>query len=362
MFYKSILSSVSILSILLSGCSNDTKEQDLKPSVKTVKVLDLNKSASSVRNVDFPAEIHAMQDTTMAFEVSGKIVEFNFKEGERVKKGEVIAQLDNDIFQANHNLALANYTQAKADYARYETLYKSKTVAKVEFEKQKQNLDVTQAQYQVAKKNLAETKLVAEFDGILAKKLVTDFERVNAKQPIVRLQDDSSFKVKFFAPEKEVLALKTELTPKKISELIDFYVVFAEGKDNMFEAQFLDISTTAEKITRTFEVTLQIKPKKDVNILPGMTATVRTIGKEKNNAKSFLIPFKAVFTDETKKSYVWNIDDENKVFQQEVILGAISNDKVEVLKGLSSDSKIVISGIRFLSENDTVQEYQKLGN
>lgn len=296
--YLKVLVLSLISTVVFTGCIEQEETKIEKPKTKIVKILDLKDSKKVLESFEYPAQVEALQDSTMAFEVSGKIVKFYYQEGQKVKKDSTIARLDDTIYKANYNSARANYNQAKKDYERYQKLFESKSVAKVELERQRQNLDVTKAAMQVAKKNLDETKLVAEFDGIMAKKMVDDFARVTAKQPIVRLQDNSSYKIKFFVPESDVLEVKGELTPKYISSIADFYVILGANKDKKYEAKLIDISTTAEEVTRTFESTLLIKPQKNMTILPGMTAQVKAVAKEATEQRVF-IPYKSVFTDDT---------------------------------------------------------------
>ena len=360
MYYK-LVTLVFVAVLGFTGCFEQNEEKIEKPKVKIVKIFDVSNSGKILQSSTYPAQVEAFQDVTMAFEVSGKIVKFYYKEGQKVKKGSTIAKLDDAIYKANYNQARANYNQARKDYQRYEKLFNSNSIAKIQFEKQRLNLDVTKAMFQIAKKNFQETKLVAEFDGIMAKKIVQDFARVTAKQPIIRLQDNSSYKIKFFVPENDILQVKGELTPEHISSLVDFHVTLGNNDNKDYKAKLIDISTTAEKVTRTFETTLEMKLQKDVNILPGMTAQVQVIAKELEKKRVF-IPYQAVFSDSTNKSYIWVVNKNNRVQKQEVKIGKLSNEFVELLSSLDGISKIVTSGIRFLETNDEVKEYRKIGN
>lgn len=354
-----LLSLVTVL--FFTACETKEESTEEKLSVKVVKVFDLKKSTGHAHSFSYPAEIFAFQDVTMAFELNGKITDFYYKEGQKVQKGSVIAKLDDTIYKANYDAAQANYNQAKLDYVRYTELFRSKSVSKSDLDRKKQTLDVTKANMQIAKKNLEETQLIAEFDGIVAKKMVDDFARVTAKQPIIRLQDTASYKIKFFVPENDIQLLKGEFTTSHISEVVNFFVTLGNNTDQKYDGQLIDISTTAEKVTRTFESTLLMKHQNDITILPGMTAKVTVVVKngEKNRV---YIPFRAVFSDHTKKSFVWVIDENNRVIKQEVMLGELSNDKVEILRGVETASKIVTSGVRFLEPNDEVKEYEKIGD
>ncbi len=352
--------SMLLLSVMIfTSCEKKEEKVIDKAKAKVVKIFDVKDSTNFLQSFKYPAQVEAFQDVTMAFEVSGKIVKFYYKEGQKVKKGSVIAKLDDAIYKANYNQALANYNQANIDYKRYQKLFESSSVAKVELEKQRQSLDVNRAILQIAKKNLDETRLIAEFDGIMAKKMVDDFARVTAKQAIIRLQDNSSYKIKFFVPESDILQIKGELTPEYIASIVDFYVTFENNEDKKYDAKLIDVSTTAEKTTRTFEATLEMQIQKNVTILPGMTAQVHAIARQAKQKKVF-IPLKAVFSDNTNLSFIWLIDENNRVYKQKVETGTLRKDFIEIIAGFKKGEKVVISGIRFLEPNDEVVEYKKL--
>lgn len=347
------------LTLLFSGCVEQQEEVVEPKGPKVVKVMDIQVGESQA-TYEYPAEVYAAQDTTMAFEVSGKIIKFNYKEGQKVSKGSVIATLDDTILRANFNSAQANFKQAEQDYKRYTALYKSNSIAKAELERVKQQLDVMRSAFQVAKKNLGETKLIAEFDGVLAKKNVNDFARITAKQPIVVLQDTSYYKVKFFAPEHDVMQVQGEFSVENISKMIDIYVTIGNGVKKTYKATFVDISTTAEAVTRTFETTLRIERQYGTTILPGMTAKVSVVPKMRDQ-QAFYIPTQAIFSDDTSKALVWSIDEAMKVHAKALKVGEMQGENVQVLSGLEGVNKIVLSGVRFLKENDEVAIYQKLG-
>ncbi|WP_108063530.1 efflux RND transporter periplasmic adaptor subunit [Poseidonibacter lekithochrous] len=354
---------ISLFSVILlfAGCVNEEKkETKIEEKTKVVKTFDLKNTNAYNESSKYPALIYSLQDSSMAFEVSGKITKFYFNEGDFVKKGSVVAKLDDTIYKANYNSSLANYNQAKLDFKRYKKLYESRSIAKRDFEQVKQTLDVNRSNLNIAKKRLEETKLIAEFDGVMAKKLVKDYERISEKQGIIRLQDNSAYKVKFFAPESDILSVKEKITEESAAKAVDFFVSVGKMKKKI-PAKFIDISTTAEEVSRTFEVTLKIKSFENLNILPGMTANVEVVRKDKQTEPIF-IPLNALFSDSSKDSFVWTINEQNRVHKQKVTTGRLEKNSIEIKEGLSKSSKIVSSGVRFLSENDEIKEYQKIGN
>ena len=349
--------------LFLTGCQLLEEQQENNSSIppKVVKTLTLDYKTSYKKSYDYPAEILAQKHAQMAFEVSGKIISSPKEVGDRVKKGTLLARLDDTILRANLKMARANYNKAKSDYKRYKQLYVSNNISLAQFEQVKQARNVANAQYEIALKTLSNSKLLADFDGVISKKLVNDFARVMAKQPILILEDTQKLKVKFFIPENDIRESSQHITMENIREMADFYVSISNDAQKKYKATLLDVSTNAQKVTRTYEATLLIENPKESNIFPGMTAKVEVISKIIENRK-ILIPLHAVFSDSSNEQYVWKVTDKNQVRQQKISIGSLQNERVEVLEGLSATDTLVTSGVHFLKENDTIQVYKKLGN
>lgn len=355
--YKVVL--ILLVGFLLSGCVEQEKQEIKKETPKIVKVLNLSDMQDFRDSVEYPAQIYSFLNSLLAFEVAGKVVEFNFNVGDKVKKGDIIATLDDTIFKAKFNSANATYKKAKFDLVRYEKLYKSNSVPKSKLESIQQTLDISKSNYDIAKKNFENTKLKAEFDGTVAKKYIDDFARIKSKQKIVDIQDNSKFKVKFFVPENDIIKAKQN-NIKSINQNINLFVTLSSDENIKYKAKLIDISTKAEAITRTYEATALIERPKNKNILSGMTAKIKIYRKSILDKKIF-IPLNAVFTNNSNGSFVWLISN-NQVHKKQIQIGILQKDSIEVLSGLGMKDKIAISGVNLLDEDDEIKEYQKLGN
>lgn len=359
MGYKEFILGVSAV-LILSGCGQKEDEKTIKVHPKVVKVFEVG-SASSKSGYSYPGIVYPFKVSQMTFEVSGKIVNFNKKEGDRVKKGEVIAKLDDTLYNSNYNAAKATFEKAKVDFQRFKKLYDSKDISKSNFESIKQQFEVAKANLDIAKKNLEDTELKAEFDGIIAKKYIEDFAHITAKQKIIELQDNSKLKVKFFVPESDILKSQRDINIKKVSENFDFIVSFSVEEDKKYKAQFLEVSTQAEAITRTYETTLVMEKPKDRVVFSGMTAKI-DINLKKEDTSKLLIPFHAIFSDSTKQKFVWLVKDDNSVEKQEVFTKGVYKDNIEIAEGLKKGDSVVVSGVHRLSVGDRIKVYEKLGN
>lgn len=345
--------------LIFVGCFDEKQtNKEIKKSPKIVKVINLKSINLQDNTREYPAQIKPNKNEILAFEVPGKIVKFNFKAGEFVKKGDTIALINNDIYKANYNAALSSYKKAKSDFQRADKLYKKRVVSKTNYELSKQAIDVAKSNFNIAKKNLDNSKLIAHFDGIIASKFVEDYEVVAPKQPIASLQDKSSLKVEFNIPQTDIIQAQTILNIEDINQKYDFFVKVGEKSQKTYKAKLTDISTSAEVITRTYSAKVMMKSPKDINLLPGMTAKV-IVNLKKQLKKRIFIPSVAIFSDHTKNSYVWLVKD-NKVQKRAIKTGTLIENKIEVHSGLEGSENIVISGVNLLEENQKISVYKKL--
>ncbi len=347
------LRTITYLAIFMiaAGCSQKEQEQ-AAPVVRPIKMLAVNIEGIS-RVLEFPGKVSPAQEVTMAFEVTGKITELPVTEGQAVSKGDLLCQLDPRDYQSALNSAQAQYNTNKADFDRAQNLVKSgalsvreKEIAQAKFETAEANLDTAQ-------KRLDDTRLIAPFDGIVAKKLVDNFQNIQPKQAILILQDNSSLEIKVNVPERD-LAQRKKGGPKP-----DPQVIISSFPDRQFPAHFKEVSTTADPVTRTFELTLAFDTPEDIRVLPGMTAkvTIRVPAKADNTGAT-LIPAHAVLADDDGNSTVWVINPNTMLAERRIIeVGSLSGDSIMLLSGLEQGELIAISGVHQLSEGQKVRSY-----
>lgn len=350
-----------VLVLFLVGCVDENIEKEvLQKSPKIVKVQHLAKMNARDITKEYPAQIQALKNEVLAFEVPGKIVKFHFKAGEAVKKGETIAVLNNQIYQANHSAALSSYKKAKSDFQRAKRLFEKGAISKTNYELGKQGFDVARSKYNVAKKNLDNSKLIAHFDGILAKKIVEDYAVIAPNQAIALLQDKSSLKAEFYIPQTDIIQSQALLSIEDINTKYSFSVQIADQRKTLYSAKLSNIATSAEAITRTYKATAIMENPKEVNILPGMTAKV-IVNKKQKSKKRVFTPTSTLFSDHSKNTFVWILK-QNRVQKIQIKTGTLIGDTVEVVEGLNGDEIVVVSGVNLLHEDEQVEVYKKMSN
>jgi RND family efflux transporter MFP subunit len=336
-----------------AGCApGDVAEAP--PVVRPIKMMEIGEAVSALRR-EYPGRIAPAVEAELGFEVAGRIVSFPVSEGERVRKGQVLARLDPSDYEAQLAAARADLKAAEADYERFRELLEKNAVSVRDFQTRERNFEVAQARLQIAEKALADTRLSAHFQGRVARKLVDDFQNVQAKQPVLLLQDESRLEIKIDVPEADI-ALGD---PDRKSEYRPLVTVTAfPGRS--FPAQIAEISTAADPVTRTFEATLAFAPDEDVRVLPGMTAQI-SIAIERVGADSpgHAIPSRCVATGDDGDAYVWKVNPETlEVSRAAVEVGELTGANILVRSGLSQGDLIAVSGVHHLREGMTVRRME----
>jgi RND family efflux transporter MFP subunit len=298
----------------------------------------------------------------MGFEVPGRVIEFLVREGDQIKKDQVLARLDPRDYQAELKVAQANLAKAQADYTRSTNIYKTDpgAISKDTIERDQRAVKVTEAQLEIAKKAVDDTELRAPFSGIMARKLVEDFANVQAKEPVLILQDDSVLEIEVAVPERDfVRREKAEESKDEMTKRVDPKVIVSALPDREFPAWVKEYATTADPVTRTFPVKLNFEKPDDVNILPGMTARVRVVIDPKS---AWSVPATAAQADENGQCYVWKVDSESmKVSRAPVELGQMTGNRVLITGGVEKGDTVAISGVTSLREGLMVREYKPKG-
>ena len=328
---------------VLSGCGegDPVVEQEEVSRPVPMMVVDTSDKTSSLR---FPGRVRAALRADLTFNVPGQIIQLPAEEGQRIEKGQLVAQLDDANYKNYMRSALAKYNKAQTDYRRVEQLWqRSQAVAKAEVDKQRTAMDVAQIDYSLAKKDFDDTRLVAPFSGVITKRYVENFSNVKDKEAIVSLQDLNNLEIVINVPERIV-----RNTPKQVAG----HAVFADQPDLLLPVTLKSFSSDSDQQTQSYEVVLTLNQGYDITILPGMSVDVlpqKTLqGLDTDQVK---IPLQSIYSDADGVKGVWVFNPEtSRVTLQKVELGAVLDTDIVVLDGLVGGEKIIVAGVSQLRE------------
>ena len=344
---------------MLAACDKAPVEK--AEVVRPVRIITIS-GLGAGDTLSYPGEIQGIQNAELAFEVPGRMVEMPIREGVNVEQGQVLVKLDPADYQASLDAAEARFRQSKDTFERFSEVFEKGAISRQELDLRQRQFEVEQAQLASARKALADTQLRAPFAGRIGRTYVDNFNNVQAKQPILLLQDVTQLEIVGNVPEQDWLRAKPGLSLAQRSASVQPRVSLSSFPGRSYPATITEVAASADPITRTFEARARFNPPDDIGILPGMSASV-TVSIPKDFAGKELtvvIPANAVGADDDGNSYVWKLNAVGMtVSRANVTLGQLSGAEVEILEGLESGDRIAVSGVQNLREGMQVRELSR---
>jgi len=358
MSLKPVSLGVLLLSALcvLSACS---KPEPQAEPVRAVKVVTVGEGGAQAQT-EFSGEVRARVESRLGFRVAGKIIRRPVELGQRVKAGEVLAQLDPQDYQLSVDAARAqlaaaatNRDLAAADFKRYQALREQNFISGAELERRETTLQAAQAQFNQAQAQLSGqgnqaryTTLVADVAGVVTAVEAEVGQVVAAGTPVVQIAQDGPRDVVFAVPEDKVQALRVGSAAE----------VKAWAQATTLQGKVREVAASADPVTRTFSVKVALEGK---DALPlGTTVNVTASAFAAGKAAVIKLPTSALLKDGDKTS-VWLLDTKAMtVALQPVQVAAADGNEVVVSSGLQSGMQVVTAGVHVLSPGQKVMLYQ----
>lgn len=190
-----------LISSIITSCGEQAKNTD---KIKTVKT-DTIRIEGSQTLLQYPGKVKAAEDVSLAFRVSGTIRKIYVQDGQPVKAGQLLAELDPTDYQIQLDATEAQYKQVKSEAERVIALYNDGGTTPVAYDKAVYGLKQITALYEHHKDELSYTKLYAPFSGFVQKHLFEAHETVGAGMPVLQMVGQGSPEVEINLPAAEYI-------------------------------------------------------------------------------------------------------------------------------------------------------------
>lgn len=345
---KKSLLILSILAVVLSSCGgNRTAVTTFSKPVEVVQVKSLEYINSS-----FTGVVKAVQTSNLAFKTGGQIIKLSVEDGEKVAKGQFIAEVDPIDYNLKLEAAKAAYIKSKSQLERFTRLIERDAISKQEFEGVQAAFTNDKVNFENAVSMLKETKIYAPFNGIIEKRFVENYQRVQPSEPIVTLIDPNNLEMKFTVSETSFHLMS--------AENIQFFVKFEAYPNEKFKAKLTKIVNSL--VGGGFPVTVQIADStfstSKFNVKPGFSCTVYLEVHNIKNKDLIAVPATAIFSNmASNANYVWIYNKQtSSVSQKQVEIETLyGQSEVIINKGLVPGDEIVTAGIYSLVEGEKVK-------
>lgn len=335
--------------VLVTSCGQK-KETDatLVRPVKTAQV-----SSQSIIRKDFAGMVEAVEYVKLAFRVGGQIMQLPVVEGQRVKRGQLIAAIDPRDISLTYAADKAAYETAAAQVERNKRLLARQAISVQEYEISLANYQQAKSAYELSSNNMRDTRLTAPFDGSIEQRLVENYQRVTSGEGIVQLVNTEKLRIRFTVPDDYLYLLRTEDAA--------YRVIFDSYPDKVFRArleEYLDISTDGTGIPVTITVDDKAFDRSVYDVKPGFTCRIKLASDVAPYLEEKLmnVPLSAVFGESRGgETYVWVVKD-GKVKRRRVTVYAPTGEaNVLVSKGLEPEETVVTAGVHQLTEGQAVK-------
>lgn len=342
----------------LAACDSKPPSSENEAAVlaKPAKLIVVGRTNSD-DFLNYPAVIKSQQLSILSFEVGGVLKELLVVEAQEVKKGEVLARLDQRDLQEKLKSARAQFENAEAEYQRAVRLMEADAIARSELEQRKSKRDVNKSQLATAEKALQDSVLVAPYTGNISKILIQERQAVQAGESAINILGKGELEAVVNLPSSILAKVERQKTPPELLS----YIVLDAAPERRIPARFKEISLEADAVLQTYELTFTFDAPERLIVLPGMNAAVwfKDPGKPVAEIDKVKIPLTAIVTDGEQK-YVWVVDRESTIVARRNITVADGiGGSLTVLSGLKSGETIVAAGVSSLSEGMKVRPWSK---
>ena len=275
------------------------------------------------------------EEVDLSFETSGKVVAINFQEGSAVRKGDLLAKVNDKPLQAQLARYEAQLKLAEDRVYRQSALLEKDAVSQEAFEQAQTELATLIAEINIVKSNIELTELRAPFDGIIGLRNVSEGAYASPSVVVAKLTKIDPLKIDFFVPERYANQIKsgTRLT---------FTV---DGREETFHGSVYATESKVDPETRSFAVRA-IYPNTRARLMPGRFATVHIQLHDIPDA--IAIPTEAIVPEMgVDKVYLYR---GGKAHAVEVTTGLRTDAELQILRGLSVGDTIITSGTLQLRE------------
>lgn len=349
---------VPILLIVTSCGSEEKKEEKLIRPVRYEQVGFLG--GDKIRT--FSGTARTEKIINLSFRANGIITEHDLKIGQRVKKGQLLAKLDNVQSRLNYESAVASLNSAESQmntaklaFDRVRSLYEKGSSSLSDFEAAKNSYNTAQQSYESAKRSVAIQRdqinygyLVAPEDGIISAVNSEIDENVTPGQTIAVLNAGTDMEISLGIPESSINRVQQDM-PVQIS--------FSSLAGKTYGGKVTEVAPAVDANTATYPLRVQVTDPTD-EIKSGMAANVTfDLGDHKADNTVLVVPTHAVGEDSNGR-FVFLIEEEGdvaKVKKHQVAIGDLTANGFEVTSGLKAGQKIATAGLQTLLDGQEVR-------
>lgn len=322
---------IAAFSYGLTGCGQETQSKD-KPNTDSLATIPVEVATIIKGDISAyystTATLQAEFEASVVANLGGLIEQIYVEEGDKVKAGQILAKLDDRQYRLEVDRADASLKKLENDFKRNKELFEKGLISSETYDNARFNYEQQKASLELAKLNLAYTKIVAPIDGVVSERMVKQGNMINTNTAIFKITDFDPLHAVVYVPEHELKKIKAN---QFVELAVDAY------PDESFTGSVLRISPTVDAQTGTFKVTIMVKDISE-RLKPGMFARIRI--EHATHRGTLLVSKQAVTLEDGNESLF--------------VIRNGQSYKVPVKTGFVNGRNIELASVEALAVGDTV--------
>ena len=338
---KNILQIVIPLGLIIA-CTSNEEVSMITPPIKVETALV--KEQEITLPVHAVGKVYAKEELKMAFKTGGIIKDILVDEGQQVKKGQILAELNLSEIEARLNQSQLGFEKAQRDYERAYNLYQDSVVTLEQLENVQTQLDFSYSEMEIAEFNYKYSRIVAPENGRILKRLAEETEMINPGSPVFLFGSNAvDWVVRANISEGDIFRIATA-DEARLS--LDAY------PDKTIMGKVTEIGNSADPYTGTYEIEITITGK-ELKLASGLFARfdVYPVSKQLYD----VIPINALVEANEKEGFVYMVTDTNSIERKKVNIQRIKNDVLYVQSDLNQGDVIVTTGASYINSKSKIE-------
>ena len=284
----------------------------------------------------------------LAFRVAGPIQNIYVKQGDFVKQGSLIAEIDPRDYEVQTGVYKAQYQQVKSEYERLAELNNRKSVSDNDFEKAEAGESMLRMKLQNANDQLNDTKLYAPFSGYIQSVKYQKGEMINTGMTVATLLDVKSYLVEVDLPMSFFV---------RKNDFIQFSCKQSMFPNSVYPLQLVGYQMKGSN-NQLYRTTFKLYPKLNPQLAPGMSVQV-LINYQTRIENPLMVPLSALI-NEDGQTFVWKFDEKSSSVKKQLVEtdGIAGEGNIRIVSGLNSGDLIIVAGVNVLREGEVVKRLE----
>lgn len=334
--------SILIGVLLITGCSGGNAEQGQEgPPTPRVEAVTPERQTLSATLMS-SGTITSRNEVRVIAQTEGKINMIEVEEGDRVREGDVIVQLDDSVPRAQYREAEASYDESKRNLERAEQLYERNLISEQEYQNIVTQAQIAESRYEYRRALFEYTTIEAPISGVITYRNVDRGDIASQRDHLLTITNLQQLVIRVNVSELEAPFLSRG---DEVSVRVDAYA------DNQFRGRIRRVFPAADPDTRLIPIEVELVDR-DERLFPGLFARVEFQTQRRENA--LVLPVNAVMTNPQGERYVYTVNDDTAHYKK-VTTGMRTEEYIEILDGIMENEKVVIRGAGSLRDRMPVQ-------